>query len=335
MSGAGRFLLRLGMGVGILFLVLLVVDVSDVWAVLAGLDHWLLLLAFGFLLSTRLLVGLKWWLLLGGRSGAVSYAVVQRAIFLADYQALLFPNTLAVDAMRLVLLRHHPRGMTYMAATVLADRVVNVMVAALLALLGMLLVHVLPIGVEFEPAVLGIVVGTALAVLAAGLALLSHPLFKLVMLVLERVLAHGPLRGPTMAIAGKARELHGAMSTVLNHPETLRRAVGISVLVVFARVAHVFCLFAAVGTLLSVVPLLAIYPIIMLFILLPISILGIGVQDGAFIFFFGSLGVPASVSLAASLAFYGTVLAGCVVSGIVAALVGPSMPSAKQSPGSP
>jgi glycosyltransferase 2 family protein len=334
-SRARTFLLRFAMGVGILCLVLLVVDVSDVWTVLAGLDPWLVLLAFGFLLSTRLLVGFKWWLLLGGRSAALPYPVVQRAIFLADYQALLFPNTLAVDAMRLVLLRHHPRGMTFMAATILADRVVNVMVAAALALLGMLLLHGLPIGVVIEPAVLGIVVGTALALLAAGAALLSQPLFALVMLVLERVLAHGPLRRPTMAIAGKARELHSAMSTVLNHPETLRRAIVISVLVVLARVAHVFCLFAAVGTLLGVVPLLAIYPIIMLFILLPISILGIGVQDGAFIFFFGSLGVPASVSLAASLAFYATVLAGCVVSGIVAALVGPSMPTAKQSPGGP
>jgi glycosyltransferase 2 family protein len=329
-SGARSFVLRLAMGVGILGLVLLLVDVSDVWTVLAGLDLWLVLLAFAFLLSTRVLVGLKWWLLLGGRSAAVSYPVVQRAIFLADYQALLFPNTLAVDAMRLVLLRHHPRGMTYMAATILADRVVNVMVAAGLALLGMLLVQVLPIGAAIEPAALGIVVGTALALLAAGAALLSPPLFALVMLVLERVLAHGPLRRPTMAIAAKARQLHSAMTTVLTHPETLRKVIGISVLVTLARAAHVYCLFASLGALLAVLPMLAVYPIIMLFVLLPISLLGIGVQDGAFIFFFGSLGVPPSTALAASLASYATVLASCIVSGIIAALVGPKMPIAEQ-----
>jgi uncharacterized protein (TIRG00374 family) len=331
---ARKLLLRLAIGVGILGLVLLIVDVSDVWAVLAGLDSWLLLLAFAFLLLTRVLVGLKWWLLLGGRSAALRYPVVQRAIFLADYQALLFPNTLAVDAMRLVLLRHHPGGMTFMAATILADRVVNVMVAAAMALFGMLLLQTQPLGASIDPTIVAIVVAIAVVLLGAGAALLSRRLFALVMLVLERLLAHGTLRRPTMAIAAKARELHGAMSTMLTHAATLRNAVGISVLLVLARIAYVYCVFAAVGTLLAVLPLLAIYPIIMLFVLLPISILGIGIQDGAFIFFFGSLGVPASTALAASFAVYASILAGCLVFGIVAALVGPPMPTAKQSRGS-
>jgi glycosyltransferase 2 family protein len=327
----GKFLLRLALGVAILVGVVLVVDVSNVWTVLAGLDPWPFLLAFVLLLSARLLVGLKWWLLLGGRASALRYAVVQRAIFLADYQALLFPNTLAVDAMRLVLLRHHPRGTTYMAATIVADRIINVMVAALLALIGMLLVHALPIGVVIEPAVLGIVVGTALTVLAAGTALLSSRLFTLVMVVLERGLAKGPLQRPVAAIAAKAREVHRAMSTMLADPDTLLKAVGVASAVVMVRVAQVYCLFAAVGVLLPVLPVLAIFPIITLLVLLPISFLGIGVQDGAFIFFFGSLSVQPGTALAASLALYAMILGGCIVSGMVATVVGPPMPTAEDS----
>ncbi len=329
MSRAGKILPRLAFSAAVLALILLFVDVSETWTVLTGLHGGLLLLAFACFMATRVLVALKWWLLLGGHAAALRYGVVQRAIFLADFQALLFPNTLAVDAMRLVLLRHHPNGPTYMAATIIADRVVSVMVSAAMALLGMLLVLALPIGVAMAPEVVTFVVAAALLVIAAGVALLSRPLFAVAMLVLERVLAHGLLRRPITVIAAKARELHRAMTTVLAHPATLRRATAVSALVVLARVAHVWCLFAALGTLLAALPLLAVYPIITLFVLLPISILGIGIQDGAYIFFFGSLGVPASTALAASMSFYATILAGCMVAGAIAALVGPPMPTAQ------
>jgi glycosyltransferase 2 family protein len=334
-NAARSFILRLAMGVGILGLVVLLVDVSDVWSVLLGLDPMLLLVAFACLLGTRVLVAFKWWLLLGGRAAALPYAVVQRAIFLADYQALLFPNSLAVDAMRLVLLRHHPRGMSFMAATIIADRVINVMVAAVMALVGMLLVLVLQLGVALTRDVVGIVLVVAVLVLAAGTALLSRRLFAVAMWVLEGVLAHGPLRRLTLATAAKARELHGATATLLAQPQMLARVVSVSVLFVLVRLGHVYFVFAALGTFVAVLPLLAIYPIVTLFVLLPITFLGLGVQDGAFIFFFGSLGVPASTALAASIGMYATILTSCVVIGLVAGVVGPSMPAAKQPRGAP
>jgi uncharacterized protein (TIRG00374 family) len=332
---ARAFILRLAFSFAVLAVVLVFVDVAETWRELAGLDPLFLLLGLACLLSTRVLVAFKWWLLLGGRTAAIRYAVVQRAIFLADYQTLLFPNTLAVDAMRLVLLRHHPRGMTYMASTIIADRVVNVQVAAAMALFGMLLLASQPMGASLDQGIILIVVGTSVALLAAGTALLSRRLFALAMLVLERVLAHGPLRRPGLAVAAKGRSLHESMTTLLAHRETLAKAVSISVLVVLMRIATVYCMFAAVGTLLGLLPLLAIYPIIMLFVLLPISILGIGVQDGAFVFFFGSLGVAASVSLAASIGHYATIVSCSLCCGMIAALVGPPMPKAAHGPRTP
>ena len=43
-------------------------------------------------------MAIKWWVLLGGSDGSISYSTVQRALCLSDYYSLLFPNTLAVDA---------------------------------------------------------------------------------------------------------------------------------------------------------------------------------------------------------------------------------------------
>ena len=86
--------------------------------------------------ATRVLMAIKWWVLLGGSSGSISYSTVQRALCLSDYYSLLFPNTLAVDVTRVVLLRHHRGGAGFMTAAILADRVINVAATAAISLVG-------------------------------------------------------------------------------------------------------------------------------------------------------------------------------------------------------
>ncbi len=323
------FAVRLAFGLAVLGIVLYVVDIGATWQVLRGLDPALMAVAFACLLATRFLVGFKWWLLLGGQRAAVTYPTVQRAILLADYQGLLFPNTLAVDALRLVLLRHHPRGMTYMASTILADRILNTMVAASLALFGMAALLWLPTGAAIAPGVVHGVVIAASLILLAGVAVMSDRLFGLVTGSARRLLAHGPLRGPLDRVLAKMAELHRSTTTVLAEPETVARAVGVSILVVLLRIGLVYFLFASVGTWLGLLPVVAIYPIIMLIVLLPITILGIGVQDSAFIFFFGGLGIAASLSLAVSMAVYAAILVVSLAAGLIAALVGPALPTAE------
>jgi glycosyltransferase 2 family protein len=325
------FAVRLAFSLAVLGIVLYVVDVAETWQVLQGLDPALMVVAFACLFGTRFLVGFKWWLLLGGRRAAVTYPTVQRAILLADYQGLLFPNTLAVDALRLVLLRHHPRGMTYMASTILADRILNTMVAASLALLGMAALLWLPTGADIASGVVHGVLITASLILAAGIAVMSDRLFGLVTGIARGLLAHGPLRRPLERILAKAAELHRSTTTVLAEPATVARAIAVSILVVLLRIGLVYFLFAAVGTWLGLLPVVAIYPIIMLIVLLPISILGVGVQDTAFIFFFGGLGIAASLSLAISMAVYAAILVVSLAAGLIAALVGPALPTAGQT----
>jgi len=61
--------------------------------------------------------------------------------------------------------------------------------------------------------------------------------------------------------------------------------------------------------------------------LLPISLFGLGVKDGAFVFFFGGAGVPASLALAVSLSSYGVIIAASLLLGLLASVVGPPLPT--------
>jgi hypothetical protein len=51
------------------------------------------------------------------------------------------------------------------------------------------------------------------------------------------------------------------------------------------------------------------------------------VKDGAFVFFFGGAGVPASLALAVSLSSYGIIIGASVLLGLIASVVGPPLPS--------
>ncbi|MEZ5905595.1 MAG: lysylphosphatidylglycerol synthase domain-containing protein [Geminicoccaceae bacterium] len=131
MSKPFGVVLKLGFGLAIFAVVAYFVDLRETFRVFADLEPGWLVLAVICYLSTRVLTGLKWWVLLGGRNDSVSYPTVQRALLLSEYQGLLVPNTLAIDALRAVLLRHHPRGWTHTAASILADRVISVAPAPL------------------------------------------------------------------------------------------------------------------------------------------------------------------------------------------------------------
>lgn len=323
---------KLVLGLAIFAVVLYFVDIRESLQALRQLEPLLLLPGLAFLVATRFLMGLKWWVLLGGRQSGIAYAKVQRALLLSDYHGLLFPNTLAVDALRVVLLRHHPGGLTRMTATILADRVINVMVTAVVGLVALALVAGRPGFAPVAPAVLWIIVGVAAAVVVAGVAVQSRRLFALATWLLRTLLAHGALRRPVDRAVELADRLHRAVTGLLGEPRTLATALAVAVFVVAARIGFVFFLFRAIGVDIALLTVVAIYPIVTLIALLPLTLMGIGLKDGAFVFFFGGVGVPAALALAVSLASYASIIAIGLVFGMLATFFGPPLPSAISQP---
>jgi uncharacterized membrane protein YbhN (UPF0104 family) len=112
--------------------------------------------------------------------------------------------------------------------------------------------------------------------------------------------------------------------------------VALSCLFLLARVGSIHFLFDAIGEPQPFLMTLALVPIILLIVLLPVSLFGLGLKEGAFVFFFGSAGVSPSVALAASLTSYFVVIGGNFLFGAVASFVGPSLPkpSGKSTPNS-
>ena len=332
-SGVFAFLARLGFGFAVLAVVAYFVDIRESLKALTVMNPGLVLMGLACVVVSRFLMGLKWWLLLGGPEATVSYPAVLRALLLSNFHGLLFPNTLAIDALRVALLRHHPQGVTHMAGTVLADRMVNIVVTASVALFGVSLLTMLPDGPRVETPVLYGSVGAALAVLAAVAALRSRRMFEVGIRLSRSFLSKGPLHRPLTRIIGAVNSMHLSMAMLLNQPALLVRAAAIAAAVVACRIGFVYFLFLAIGFPVAYLAVVAIFPIVTLIALLPISLMGFGVKDGAFVVFFGAAGVPASVALAVSFATY-VVVIGCSLGlGLLATLIGPPLPQARESSG--
>ena len=332
-SGAFGVLARLGFGVAVFAVVAYFVDIRESLRALAALDLGFVLLGLACVAASRMLMGLKWWLLLGGRKAAVSYPTVLRVLLLSNFHGLLFPNTVAIDALRVALLRHHPQGVTHMAGTVLADRMVNIVVTALIALFGVFLLTMLPDAPRVETPVLYGSAGAAFAVLVAVAALRSRRLFEVGIRLSRKFMSKGPLNRPITRIIGGIDSMHLSMTMLLNQPALLIRAAAIAVAVVASRIGLIYFLFLAIGFPVAYLAVAALFPIVSLIALLPISLMGFGVKDGAFVVFFGAAGVPASLALAVSFATYGVVIACSLVLGLLATLIGPPLPQARESSG--
>lgn len=317
--------LKLGFGIAVLALIAWLVDLSTTMRTLRSLDLAWLAVATICYLAIRVLMGIKWWALLGGRNAVVSYPVVQRAMLLSDYHGLLFPNTLAVDTLRAVLLRHHPRGLTFMAASIVADRLINLAVAAAVALSALAGVWLLDVPGLAAPVAIA-VAAVAGSVLAGTLAVMSRRLFDAVIVVLHAVAARGRLAPVVDKALHRVGMMHQAARTMLTDPRTVLRAILLSLAVVLLRALWIYFLFRAIDVDVSPLWLVTLMPVITMIALLPLTVLGLGLKDGAFVYFFGGIGVATSAALAVSLSSYAVIIGSNLVLGLLATVLGPPLP---------
>jgi glycosyltransferase 2 family protein len=225
-----------------------------------------------------------------------------------------------------VLLRHH-RGAGFMAASILADRVINVATTAAVSLLAVAVTYALRGAWPFPPAVAHAVIAIALLVIVAAFAAASDRATALAVRLLHAGARAFPKLTRVPRWIDAAAQVHVAMSAMLTGRGTLLPAIVLAAGTVLARVGTVFFLFIAIGAPQPFALTAMLAPIITLIALLPISLFGLGVKDSAFVFFFGSAGVPASLALAVSLTSYGVVIAASLLLGLIASVVGPPLPT--------
>jgi uncharacterized membrane protein YbhN (UPF0104 family) len=268
---------------GLIWLALARTDVAAVVANLGDLPAETIVVSLGLMMVMALIATLRWSILSGAIGLALPFGRACRYLFIGMFFNQTLPSSLGGDAFRVLLLRNEGLAWTEGLANVLLDRFVGLVALAAVSLLGLPVLLSLDVS-PTAAVVVATLGGGALAALVGLYWLGGRPPFRrerhFVWLI--RRLATG--------LRAVAAEWGTAVTIVL-----------LSLAVHLAVVVTSMVLLAGMGHPVTFGLLLAIVPAVMLIAVVPISIAGWGVREGAMIVGLGFVGVPQVDALSLSL----------------------------------
>lgn len=213
---------------------------------------------------------------------------------ISTFQGLVLPSTQGVDAFRMYhIAKRHPEGVGGAAGSVLIERMIGMLVWCGIALAGLpfVLQHV-----ETKWSIAMAVIGFSVAAIVGSL-LLVDPWF-------HRLYAG---RRPKMKVLAKVIGfLDKTHETLVTFPyrKVLLSSIGLIIVYQFCSITCVWLLFNAYGVSLPLYMHMAFYPVIAIIAMMPVTIGGFGVREGAFAYFYSLVGVSAETSVCVSVANY-------------------------------
>ena len=273
MKRARKVIVRVLVSGGLIAALLLFVDVREVSGLLLAASPTLLVVLIALHTLDRVLMAFKWWLLLEAEKLGVGLGEATRAYYISSFAGLFLPMTVGADIVRTVTMRHTGRT-AKIIATIAVERGIGAL--AQFALVGLSLLVIVQLGLA-GPETMDT---TRLGVLIALVVLLLAVCLPLSFGIARRVASAGQRRG---GFQKKLGDLAAAYAGYSRHRGTLWTFLGLTVLEGFLPVTIHYFAAMALGLDVPYYVFVAIVPIAFLVARLPISLGGVGIQEGAFV----------------------------------------------------
>jgi uncharacterized protein (TIRG00374 family) len=269
------------------------------------LTRFVLVLA-GYLLA-HVLGSLKWRMVVNAAGAQLDYSTSVQCYAGGLFATLFLPSIIGGDVVRLAVgLRRSPNPAAVLAGNV-ADRFLDALAQAGLVALGLILLPgSVPAALRSQAQKgLGILAIVA-AVVVAGVILLRKPL----------------LRGRSFRFRRRLARLQFALRTVSRKQHVLFFGwlLGTGIQTTFLTLTALLAI--SCGLFLPLRVWLFAWPLAKLAAILPLTQGGIGVREAALVALLSPFGAPGPLALAAGLAWEGIVIAGGLIAGLIAFLLG-------------
>jgi hypothetical protein len=286
------FLAKLAVSLALLSYLAWMVDWSKVARVLADAD-----LSVAMFAPLALVLGLfaaawRWTKALASFGIRLSFSMALRAYWLGIYYAAFLPGVLGGDAIRVAIcVRNAACPLAVATATVVLERIMGVL--ALIALAASVYLSFRSYFSHFlSPSEVGLIrMGAALL---AAVAVGSWLAYKYSLSLATRT-----TESPGWAVLRRALDWIGRMDVAL-----LSKLFVLSIVFQVADIAAAFVLARSIGIELPLIAFLVVFPIVFIATVLPISLGGLGVREGALVYLLGKLHVPLADALSLSLLIY-------------------------------
>ncbi len=296
---------------GLLAYLLWRVGLQDVVDTLATIQWNWYLLAFGMFVLNVIIRAYRWYVLMRSLNNRPSFGLMVYLYFVGFFANNFIPSGFGGDVIKVVSLRQRFGRGAEALSSVLMDRVTGLMGSAIIALFAIAWnasSHTTDIDL---PTFLWIVIALVSLGIPISFAIMrwSRPLELLVRFI------------PSVTMLPKWDKLEQLVETVRRYPlSALGYSLLISIPFTLDLILLQYCIARSFGVVLPLAVFGLFVPIFALLNLLPITFNGLGVREGAFVFFFGAVGVSADIAVAMSLAFYFLRFATGLIGGLLYAL---------------
>ncbi|MDO8751714.1 MAG: lysylphosphatidylglycerol synthase transmembrane domain-containing protein [Dehalococcoidia bacterium] len=299
-------LLRPVIGIGLLVFLLRGAKLSDFAAIAKEASVPFLGVALALVVVALVVSAYKWQRLL-----VVQKVNVPLPRLFASYLVGLFfnnflPTNIGGDVVRIHDVASYTGKTAESVASVVSERLLAAFALALTAALGLALSY--QASKEFGSLVGGLFVLTLGLILLLGSGTLRRAVGRKVKLPDVFSLRH------------RVGSVVASTSTCLQHPATVAWVLFYSIVFHLTVVLINYFIFLALGLNVPFVYCLLFIPIISAIQLLPISISGFGVREGAYVYFFGGVGLSSVEAIASSLIFWALVALISLAGGVIFAL---------------
>jgi uncharacterized protein (TIRG00374 family) len=285
--------LRLAVAAGLTAFLLWRSDPGKVLQAALHADLRWIALAIALVAADRALMAYRWLVLLRplAHESLPPFRSIMRIFFVSTFLGTFLPGSVGGDAVRALSLARHNVSGAASVASVFMDRMLGV---ASVLLLGV-------VALPFAPDLAGnsmVMVGLLLAAAACGVTVLLVFSARAAAAA-QRVAARAPIELVRRAGHSVIDAIQRYASSHLELVNVLAGSLGVQIL----RVVQAYCLGMALGIQVPILTYFAFIPLILLVMLLPVTINGLGTSQAAFLWLFARVGVLPADAFALSVLF--------------------------------
>jgi hypothetical protein len=299
-----KFWLKAAVSAALLAALIWISNLDEIINVMSGADMRFYVAAFALFLFQQVVVAYCWQLLLVAQKNPVPFWKTLEVHFVGSFFGTFLPSSIAMDVVRAYHLSRHLRRGVDAASSMFVTRIVGFGVNFVMAL-----IVAIPVSrAHNDPHLLWTVAALTLAFFAAIWVTLHRRSLQLVSGLLQRL--------KLAKVTDKLTELRTAILEVANTKHAMLKLVALSVFFQILGVVIVFVVGRAVAIDLDLGRYFIYIPLITAIAVLPISVLGVGIREGAFVFFFTQAGVLKAQALSLSLLLFSQSLLMALIGGI-------------------
>lgn len=289
MSNKLKVLFKIIISVGFMWFALTRVDFAALGGVFARANVALVAWSFVFSLTGTLIMVCRWEILLKIFSKKLSFFELVPVYWVGLFFNLFLPSAVGGDAVKIYkLAKKHGHAVEF-TTSVLMDRIIGLVSLTLLALIN-ILVFKSPVNIKAAENIIYIL---SFILFSFFVFIFSSRIVKKLTFA-RRILSF-------LKLEKIVKNFYLSFNLYRDHLGSLFGAAAVSLTANVIVAFSFYFLALAVGTDVPLIFFFIVTPVIFLITVLPISISGLGLQDGAYIFFLGQIGISPTVAFSISI----------------------------------